>query len=103
MKKASFKKIRVYLNAEFMDLLDFTSSFYKARSSHILRFSLSQRSENGHFKKPKRTQGILLKQKCLQKSQDFSKAGKYSICVLPYFASDEVFAKRGEPKSFRVA
>ena len=63
--KMKLQKIRVYLNAEFMDLLDYFASFYGTTNSEVLRFSL--RSKDGFYKKPKRAQSVFFKQKRAKK------------------------------------
>lgn len=98
-----YKKIRIYINAEFMDLLDFTAQFFNVRASHILRFSLKQRSKNANFKKPQRKKSVSYRQQCLQKSKKASKTTGATTGVLPYFANDEYFAKRGDAEFICVA
>lgn len=83
------QKVRVYLNAEFMDLLEFYAGFCNVSPSEILRFSLQKRSENGFYKKTKRTQSIFSKQKCVKKDFATIKKKQNKLLPLPYFASNE--------------
>ena len=73
------QKIRVYLNAEFMDVLDYFASFYATTNSEILRFSL--RSKDGFYKKPKRAQSVFYKQKRIKKDFEAIKKSKQKFCL----------------------
>lgn len=95
------QKVRVYLNAEFMDLLDYFASFYATTNSEVLRFSL--RSKDGFYKKPKRAQSVFYKQKRIKKDFEAIKKKQAKILPLPYFQSDEFAREGGEAKSIFVA
>lgn len=92
--KSPLQKERVYLNAEFMDLLDFTARIFGVSASEILRFSLKGGNDAKCFKKSKRAQGNIFKQKRAKTSKKASKKGAHSDYCLPYFASVESFANR---------
>ena len=71
--KSPLQKERVYLNAEFMDLLDFTASIFGVSASELLRFSLKGGNDVKCFKKSKRAQSGVFKQKCTKTSKKASK------------------------------
>ena len=92
--KSPLQKERVYLNAEFMDLLDFTASIFGVSASEILRFSLKGGSDAKCFKKSKRAQSNIFKQKRAKTSKETGKKGAHSDYCLPYFESVGSFANR---------
>lgn len=92
--KSPLQKERVYLNAEFMDLLDFTASIFGVSASEILRFSLKGGNDAKCFKKSKRAQSNIFKQKRAKTSKEEGKKQAHSDYCLPYFASVESFANR---------
>lgn len=92
--KSPLQKKRVYLNAEFMDLLDFTASIFGVSASEILRFSLKGSNDAKCFKKSKRAQSNIFKQKRTKASKTQGKKEPHSDYCLPHFASVESFANR---------
>lgn len=92
--KYPLQKERVYLNAEFMDLLDFTAGIFGVSASEILRFCLKGGNDAKGFKKSKRAQGNIFKQKRAKTSKKASKKESHSDHCLPYFESVESIANR---------
>lgn len=92
--KSPLQKKRVYLNAEFMDLLDFTAGIFGVSASEILRFSLKGGNDAKCFKKSKRAQSNIFKQNRAKTSKEAGKKETHSDYCLPYFASVESFANR---------
>lgn len=92
--KSPLQKERVYLNAEFMDLLDFTAGIFGVSASEILRFSLKGGNDAKCFKKSKRAQSNISKQKRAKASKKEGKKQAHSHYCLPYFASVESLANR---------
>lgn len=94
--KIPLQKERVYLNAEFMDLLDFTANIFGVSASEFLRFSLKGGNDAKGFKKSKRTKSSVFKQKRAQASKKAGKKDTHSNYSLPYFESVESFGNRSE-------
>lgn len=92
--KIPLQKERVYLNAEFMDLLDFTAGIFGVSASEILRFSLKGGNDAKCFKKSKRAQSNISKQKRTKAGKKEGKKEFSSNYCLPYFAGVESFANR---------